>query len=286
VHIEEVTIDKIHLITDEHYELYKPAEHNSLLILFPCLPCDAENTRQEFDIDEQAAEAGIAVLRMNYNMRLWMEEEEKIELTELLEEVIVLHGLNTSSIVIGGFSGGGNVSLLMADYLKARDSNIAPKGLFVVDSPIDLLALYKAAHKSIAKDFSKNAVAEANWIVNAFDAEFGVGDSSIANYEQHSPYISTSHSLFNLSHLQEVSVRFYTEPDTLWWRENRQTAYEDMNACYLSELSADMADNYGPQSVALITTEDKGYRSNGERHPHSWSIVDKSELISWVARLR
>lgn len=34
--------------------------------------------------------------------------------------------------------------------------------------------------------------------------------------------------------------------------------------------------------VEYIPTENKGYRSNGERHPHSWSIVDGTDLVNWM----
>ncbi len=207
---------QVNFITEEHYELFKPEEHSSLLILFPCFPCDAERTRLAFDIDELASASDIAVLRMNFNMRLWMNDEEKEKLRRLMEEIVSANDLTTSNIVIGGFSGGGNVSLLMADYLKSSGSTIQPKGLFIVDAPIDLLALYENAVKNISLNFSEPAVEESKWIVSAFDAEFGIGDSSISNYERSSPYCSKSDSLFNLSHLQDVSVRLYTEPDTLW----------------------------------------------------------------------
>jgi hypothetical protein len=38
----------------------------------------------------------------------------------------------------------------------------------------------------------------------------------------------------------------------------------------------------GFKHVELITTENKGYRANGQRHPHSWSIVDGKDLIKWM----
>ncbi len=36
------------------------------------------------------------------------------------------------------------------------------------------------------------------------------------------------------------------------------------------------------QQVEYIPTENKGYIANGERHPYSWSIVDKEELVDWM----
>jgi hypothetical protein len=36
------------------------------------------------------------------------------------------------------------------------------------------------------------------------------------------------------------------------------------------------------KQVEYISTENKGYRANGDRHPHSWSIVDKDKLVEWI----
>ena len=36
------------------------------------------------------------------------------------------------------------------------------------------------------------------------------------------------------------------------------------------------------EQVELIQTQNKGFRANGERNPHSWSIVDVDDLIYWM----
>ena len=57
--------------------------------------------------------------------------------------------------------------------------------------------------------------------------------------------------------------------------------YDQMNAYYIKRLSESLKKS-GFSRVEYIPTENKGYRANGERHPHSWSIVDKKELIKWI----
>ncbi len=41
----------------------------------------------------------------------------------------------------------------------------------------------------------------------------------------------------------------------------------------------------GNREAKLITTDQKGYRPDGTRHPHSWHIVDNVELIEWFLNL-
>ena len=54
-----------------------------------------------------------------------------------------------------------------------------------------------------------------------------------------------------------------------------------MNAYYIKHLADELSQKFG-DNVAYIPTENRGYRSNGDRHPHSWSIVAVDELIGWM----
>jgi hypothetical protein len=53
------------------------------------------------------------------------------------------------------------------------------------------------------------------------------------------------------------------------------------NAYLIKELFEKMktADFTG---MEYIPTVNKGYRANGDRHPHSWSIVETNDLIQWM----
>ena len=57
--------------------------------------------------------------------------------------------------------------------------------------------------------------------------------------------------------------------------------YDQTNAFYIKELSKSLNDK-GYKNVEYIATKNKGYRASGERHPRSWSIVDKKDLINWM----
>jgi hypothetical protein len=41
----------------------------------------------------------------------------------------------------------------------------------------------------------------------------------------------------------------------------------------------------GNKRAEFMQSFKTGYRSNGQRHPHSWSIVDEKELIVWMEGL-
>ena len=273
------------VIKTSEFVLFKAENQKGLLILFPCYPCDAKNTLSEFNISEISIKNDFSVLAMNLNQHLFLKPFEKQELTEQLEGIITQNNLSEKNIFIGGFSSGGNVSLLICDYLINSNSKIQPKGVFVVDSPIDLLGLYKTAKKNLEMNFSEPSVQEAKWIKDFFDNEFGNPESGIVSYEKNSPFTLKTQNVQNLKGLKKLKIRFYTEPDLKWWKQNRNNDFEDLNAFYLDQLAGKLKTEFGNQNVELIKTVNRGYRADGLRHPHSWAIVDENDLIEWMIGL-
>ncbi len=271
-------------ITTSKFDLIKSKKQKGLLILFPCFPCDAKNTFSEFKISEISLKNGFSVLAMNLNQHLFLNQSEKQQLAEQLEKIVLENNLSKENIFIGGFSSGGNVSLLISDFLIKNKSKVQPKGVFVVDSPIDLLALYKTAQKNLKMKFSEPSIQEATWIKSFFDKEFGNPENGIENYEKYSPFTLETQNIENLKNLKNLNIRFYTEPDLKWWQENRKNEYQDLNAYYLKKLSDKLKTEFGNENIELIETENKGYRANGERHPHSWAIVNEKDLIEWMTK--
>ncbi|QLE00480.1 hypothetical protein HX109_02470 [Galbibacter sp. BG1] len=172
-------------IIKDGYELYKPyKEVKAVLILFGGYPEMAEDIKREFKILDIARKNNIAVILSNFNQKLWLEENEKYELTKSLEDIIVANQLPTDNIVIGGFSSGGVVSLLISNFIVGmKQFNIDPKGVFIVDSPIDLVALYKSSEKNIARNFSELSIQESTWLLETLDSNFGNPKVNIKTYE-------------------------------------------------------------------------------------------------------
>lgn len=270
------------IITTSEFELIKAENQKGLLILFPCFPCDAKNTLNEFKISEISVNNGFSVLAMNLNELLYLKPKEKQELAEKLTKIVSEYDLPKKNLFVGGFSSGGNVSLIISDYLVKNKRQIQPKGVFIVDSPVDLFGLYKTAEKNLKLNFSEPAVAESKWIKEMLDNEFGNSDNGIANYELNSPFTLETQNIDNLKGLENLKIRFYTEPDLKWWSENANNDYKDLNAFYIEKLSEKLKTEFPNNNIELIKTENKGYRENGERHPHSWSIVNEKDLINWM----
>jgi hypothetical protein len=41
----------------------------------------------------------------------------------------------------------------------------------------------------------------------------------------------------------------------------------------------------GNKNAEVIITQKKGGRLNGNKHPHSWSIMDTNDTMEWIMKL-
>ena len=270
-------------IVHNDYELFKPTTSvKAVLILFGGYPESPADIKEQFNILGVAGENQVAVVLMNFNQKLYLEEDEKLQLAQKLKQLLEAHQLHDIDIYIGGFSSGGNISLLLSAFLVSHpELKLKPEGAFIIDSPIDLSQLYFASEKNIARNFSKVSVDESNWIIHTLGTKFGNPHDDISPYEKYAIYTYNTDNSKNIESLKSIKLRFYTEPDTLWWKENRKADYDQMNAFYIKELERNLREK-DFEFIEFIPTENRGYRANGERHPHSWSIVDEADLIEWV----
>ncbi|MBK6628859.1 MAG: hypothetical protein IPG35_14915 [Flavobacteriales bacterium] len=263
------------------YDLLLPTGQKALLILFPCFPCDAADTRAESRIADTAAANGIAVLMLNFNRHILMSEAEQQEVIGSIAGAVKEHGVDASNTVIGGFSSGGNVSVLLAKaLLRSAEPPVQLKGVFAVDSPLDLVHLYECSKRDLAKSSFPEYKDEARYLLAFLDSALGSPADSLANYERAAPLLNSSASV---APLKDLPIRFYTEPDTAWWRANRDDSYEELNAFAMKRIH-DTLVAAGNARAEYITTEGRGVQ-HGNRHPHAWSIVDEKEMVKWIEGL-
>ncbi len=266
-----------------NFELFKVKNSKALLILFPGGGNTSKETKRDFKILRKVIQNKVSVLLMDFNSHLWIDKNDAEQLKLSLLKIVNDNDLNTDNVFIGGMSIGGTVALSLSNYLVKNKSKINPKGTFVVDSPIDLYALYRSSKKDILRtDFSEERLEEPKWIINYFEKEFSK-DSLLLNIQKYSPITLKTKNTSNIDFLKFKKIRFYTEPDSLWYKNERQIDFETTNAYTLQKTTA-LLESKNWKKVTLIQTKNKGFTSNGERNPHSWSIVNVDELIKWILK--
>ncbi|MFZ4927956.1 hypothetical protein [Chryseobacterium sp. Mn2064] len=265
----------------KHYELNRSEDQKAVLILFPCFPCDIENTKTEAGFLKDLEKEGITTLLLDYNQRLFLSESEKQEYSKTINSILDQNLIDKKNVFIGGFSSGGNVAFLLSSYLMKSGNSIQPKGLFVVDSPLDLEQLYLNAQKDVTANADPEAVEEGKFLIQLFEKELGKPSENGQKYQSASPFLMSSNSIENLQYLKEIKTRFYCEPDLQWQQQNRNRKFEDLNAFFLKKVHQSLY-NLGSRNTEYIETQNRGIRANGQKHPHSWNIVERESLIRWI----
>ena len=208
------------------------------------------------------------------------------EVHNYLSEIITENSIPPDNLFYCGMSLAGTRALKLAIWQKQqKDVNITPKAIAICDAPLDMTRFYKELVKAKQRKIHPAASNEGAWVSAYLEKNLGgTPKDSPINYVNYSPYTYSADGGPNLDKLRDIYIRAYTEPDVTWWMESRGKDYYGMNAIDLAAMINDL--NYsGSEKASLIVTENKGYHPNGDRHPHSWSIVDESELADWFLTL-
>ena len=208
-------------------------------------------------------------------------------LDSIIAEVLQKYRIPNDRIVVGGFSAGGTGAVRYAQFCAQGQCKATSKvaGVFGVDPPLDFERLFRSSELIVQRNAPRSNIAEERMIVETLRGALGGSpDEASLAYRRQSPLLASDRGGGNASLLAATPIRLYVEPDVQWWMENRDLDYHGMNAVDHAAV-INLLRVAGNTRAELITTTGKGYRPNGARHPHSWSIVDEADLAQWITGL-
>jgi hypothetical protein len=160
-----------------------------------------------------------------------------------------------------------------------------PKAIFGIDPPLDLTEMHKYFMREIDRNCSAPTanvgINEAKDLKAFLEHILGNPKDSGQNYLKYSPYTMSSQDGGNAIFLINVPFRLYHEIDPMWYIKERCRTLTDGNIIYGVSIIQFLY-WVGNKNAEVIITQNKGFRANGQRHPHSWSIVDEKECIKWI----
>lgn len=225
----------------------------------------------------------LAVIIPSINQRLTLTEYSVNLMNTMFSHAIQHYNLPKDKFVIGGFSMGGIFSLRYTELSveKPDATSIHPVAVFNCDGPCDLANIYNNFKKKYNKNPGLNEP-----IYGMKELEYYCGgspDTAAARYEHFSPYTNSDPKGGNAKHLINLPVRIYGDVDPVWWMKNRHVDMYDLNALDQTAM-IQFLNNSGNTKAEFINAFGKGYRIEGNRHPHSWSIIDTNECIEWILK--
>lgn len=272
--------------TDDGYLLAMAPQSQQVmgvLVLLPGFGQAVESVFPESKIHNTAYSNGILTVVIAGGRKLYADGEVVDRLDQAFLKVMELYEIDESDFVIGGFSAGGTIALRYAELCRQYPTAhaVRPAGVFSIDAPVDLFAIWEYFQREIKKNYSEAGVGEAEYVTEIMLREIGDPVGNKSNYDRLTPFDLSLDRPGNEIFLSEIPVRVYHDLDVVWQLKNRRRSLMDTNAFPSSEMINRLL-LLGNERAEFVPAARPGYRSSGQRHTHSWSIVDEVELIQWV----
>ncbi len=272
-----------------YYLVAEPEKRDSIkgvLVLLAGFGQTPDHTIPETKLHLEAKSKNILTIFCAGGNKLYADSITQQKLSIILKDVISRYGVKPTDFVMGGYSAGGMIAMRYTELCKEFPDKfpIQPKGIFTVDSPIDIFTIYEQLEETARNNYSEIAVEEAVRAIAFIKNDFGVPRENIETYAKLTPFSMNKVYSQNEIFLKEIAVRTYHDVDIAWRIINRNQTVHLSN----SEMSAELINRLvlmGNKRAEFMQSFKTGYRSNGQRHPHSWSIVDEKELIVWMEKL-
>ena len=209
------------------------------------------------------------------------------EIESYISVVLLKYKIPRHNLFYCGMSLEGTRAMKLAQYAMSELSVqlLKPSAIAICDAPLDFVRLFHEMKRSIKVNFSPLAVSEGSWVTAYLESNLGgKPDQTLDAYVNYSPYYHYATDNYYLDKFKNIPIRAYTEPDVLWWMSQRRKDFYGMNALDMAGLINEL-NILGNQKAQLIVTQNKGFGDDGQKQPHSWSIVDEKDLIDWFISL-
>ena len=270
-----------------YYALVPEGPIKGVLVL---LPSSGERPEEVFSnnviLTERACDNNLLTIIPSVNSHVCFDTPVRNFLNAVFSDAILRYKIPKDKFILGGLSLGGMFSLRYTEmaYAQKERNAIVPKAVYGVDPPLDLANLYGQFERDVERNFSPPAVQEAKYYLEGMNKMFGgTPKSNPDKYILNSIYSRDQKDGGNAKHLINVPVRIYSDPDIDWQLKNKHRDYYDMNAPDQTAMINQLILS-GNTRAEFINALGKGYRLDGSRHPHSWSIVEPGEFIIWAKK--
>ena len=285
--LKKIVLDNKDLISG-HYFVVEPQTDSiaGVLVLLSGFGQRPEDTPPETKLHYEAYTNNILTIFYAGGNKLYADSITQVKLTKVIEDVLIRYKVNSNTFVLGGYSAGGMIAMRYVELCNEFPDKfpIQPKGIFAVDSPIDIFTIYEQLEENAKNNYSELAVEEAVRAMEHIKNDYGIPRENVSKYAKLTAFSMNKNYSQNEKYLKNIAVRTYHDVDIAWRIKNRnQTVH---GSSY--EVTAELINRLvlmGNDKAEFMQSFQTGYRSNGQRHPHSWSIVNEVELMKWMKGL-
>lgn len=274
--------------TELFYYKYVPKKSiKGVLVILPSGGEIIENTLKQITLHKLAYKKGLLVIAPSINWGTDNREAEFNILTKIFKEVVETHKISKDKFIIGGLSSGAILSLTYTEKAVKNPEQfyLIPKGIFALDAPLDKARFYKYCEREIEKNIYQPAVDEAKWIKGQCDSIYGGSPEKFPEkYIENSIYSFGAKDGGNAKYLKNTPLLMFTDLDTDWLINQRHRDLNDWNGIDIISM-VNQLKILGNNNAKVIVSQGKGFKLDGTKNPHSWSIMDSKVCLDWILSL-
>jgi pimeloyl-ACP methyl ester carboxylesterase len=238
--IKKIVLDSTDFYSG-HYLVLEPENTDTIsgvLILLAGFGQIPENTPPETKLHNVAYANNILTIFYASGNKLYADSITQLKLTRVIKDVLTRYKVKSSAFVLGGYSAGGMVAMRYVELCNEFPDKfpIQPKGLFTVDSPIDIFTIYEQLEESAKNNYSELAVEEAVRAMGHIKNDYGVPRENISTYAKLTAFSMNKDYCQNEIFLKKTAVRTYHDVDIAWRINNRNQTVHGSNYEVTAEL--------------------------------------------------
>lgn len=283
---EKITLKEKDSLGGYYLALRPWNEIQGVLVLFPTRGYLPETVFEESKLQNIAWSNNLLTIAFSAGKSFYADTKSIENINMILDDVVERYGVKRDRFVFGGFGGGGMIGLRYVEYCNENPEKfpVNPKGVFAIDPAVDYICLWKYFERELKTGISESGKAEAEYVLKEMTSNIGTLQENFEKYQELTPFYAALEEAGNEKFLLNIPVRLYYEIDVEWYLKVKRRSAYDLNFLNGSELIRRLI-VLGNSKAEFIQSNKKGYRSNGQRHPHSWSIIDETECVQWIRKI-
>lgn len=237
-------------------------------------------------IHPEAIARGMAVIYVSTGNPVEFFFDRKVidQVDAMLTIVFRQYNIPNNNIFLLGANLSGTRGLKYLEYCRSGQSSFNPdiKGICLFDCALDMVRMWNEGLKAIRDNKAESSVAEGKMVTYLLKEQFlGKPHSYLKAYLNYSPYSYWDEESRHISVYKRYAVRAYTEPDILWWMQNKGKAIFETNAPDMAGIINELK-LAGSKDAELIVFS--GHREGVHNPDETFGLADKTDLVNWMLR--
>lgn len=273
------------------YTLLLPDKDREVAGTILILTDDKPDLSDTSAIHQPANARGFATLYISTGIPvdLYFSESSLVYVDSLVKEVFSRYHLPNKNIFLVGAMVAGHRALKYIEYCKKGKSRFNPsiKGVALCESAIDWVRQWYECQKQVRDHLSSTGFFEGNFVTYLFSQYIKATPATdLRKFIDFSPYSYFDTKMEKPQLYQDLAIRAYTYADIRYWFSAQGKGIYDSNYPDMSGFINEqvLVGNHNASLIVFSSSPTDPLKNDMRRQSTTWNLIDKKELVDWMAK--